>query len=406
MDQVTIWRIVVYINIMAGHGYAQTEDGIFDNKIETTQESSPFYEPELCLTETFTDNNVTNKTQCNVDPDTSSQSTSVDIDFNQLPEYRVYDFVNKYFVLFTSIPGIFTNPLVIYISLTIKPYTTSELHMLFLGTTDLFVVMIRLLIYSLQTFKVPLTDQLCRAFLFVANLVYVFSNWILVCWTIERFIAVVFPIKLNAWCTVPVMKRVLLVCLTLCSITFIPQIFFSYRSPLTHYVCIYHPEYYTIYAHIESTVYMYAPMTIIIVCNTVIILRVKHAMKQRSEFTSNKTILEKRLKEQRQMTRVLVTVSVVFVLLHSTQILAKVWQAIYPDVMLIKPYSIRDFVRFYLFVILGYQVTDFQNSVNFFLYCAFGSKVRMVLKNTFRLNSKKHEKSQTNVESVTSVTAM
>lgn len=373
---------MVYIKILTGQTHALREE-IRENLIDTAQ--ATFYDSELYLTESYT-GIVTNNRNNNVDLNTSLPSTkSTQTNLQQLPEYRVYVFITKYFILFTSIPGIFTNPLIIYVSLKIRPYTTVELHMLFLGITDLLVITFRLLIYSIQIFKIPLTDQLCRSLLFIANVVYVFSNWILVCWTIERFIAVVFPIKLNVWCTVPVMKRVLVLCLILCGIPFISQIFVSYSSLLTPYICIYHPTYYKIYAHIESVVYMYAPMTIIIVCNAIIIFRVKRAFKQRSEFTCNGHIIEKRSKEQQQMTRVLVTVSLVFVLLHSTQILAKICQAINPDVRLIKQYSIRNYVRFYLLITVGYMLTDFQNSVNFFLYCAFGSKVRTVLKKLLNL---------------------
>lgn len=377
---------------MSVKGKAPLESGNFDQEIKTTQGTSSSFDSRLYLTEVYV--------EITVKPDYENISylnrffqitKETDLDFKLFPEYKMFTFVNNYFMLLTSIPGIITNPLTIFVSLKIIPQKTSELHMLFLGSTDLCVVMLRLLIYSLNIFKVPLTDQLCTIFLFSVNLVYVFSNWILVCWTLERLIAVFFPIKLNVWCTLEVMKIVLCFCLLLCSIALIPDIIFSYRSPVYLHTCMYYPEYYKIYSHILTTVYIYAPMAIIIVCNAVIIFRVKHSMKLKTVLNSNAKVLEKRSKEHKQIKIILVTVSGVFVLLHLTQILAKIWQIVYPDEDLLLQYSVRNFIRFYLFIILGYRIIDFQNSVNFFLYCAIGSKVRGVLKTLFSLHTRKQE---------------
>lgn len=78
----------------------------------------------------------------------------------------------------------------------------------------------------------------------------------------------------------------------------------------------------------------------------------------------------------------LILVACTFVFLHLMQLLAKIWQAIYPDTYISYLNSPRNFVLFYLFVVLGYHITGFQNSINFFLYSAFCSKVRKVLSQT------------------------
>lgn len=54
-------------------------------------------------------------------------------DYLKSSEYMVYVFLEKYFMYITSFPGLITNPLSIYVSLKMRPFTTSELHMFALG---------------------------------------------------------------------------------------------------------------------------------------------------------------------------------------------------------------------------------------------------------------------------------
>lgn len=50
-------------------------------------------------------------------------------------EYRVYSFFVNYCVYITSVPGLLTNPLTIYLALKIQPQSTSELYMKFLAVS-------------------------------------------------------------------------------------------------------------------------------------------------------------------------------------------------------------------------------------------------------------------------------
>lgn len=80
-----------------------------------------------------------------------------------LSEYRMYRFFAHYFVYITSVPGLITNPLTIYLSLTIQPQTSSEVYMLILGMTDLLNFFIRLLILKIGISNdVSWTDWSCK----------------------------------------------------------------------------------------------------------------------------------------------------------------------------------------------------------------------------------------------------
>lgn len=342
----------------------------------TQANTTSFYKESMAQTKVATESSVV-RDQSNLTYQT------VGVDYKSLPEYKAYIFIINYYNYITSVPGLFTNPLVVYVSLKSRPFSPSKLHMFVLGVTDFLVVSTRIIPSVFDHFMFQWTDASCKILYYLINVCYLFSNWILVSWTLERFIAVIFPMKLNVWCTVPTMKKVLCVCCALSFITLTPQITecFSVLSvDRTRSLCTYSAFYFQIYSHFENIVYMYIPMILITGCNFAIVFKLHQQTPKRIQFTSDQEILKKRAQEQRQLSRVLLTVSSMFIFFHSTQLLAKMWQAIYPNSTEILKHSVRNYIRFNLFLMVGYRTTDFQNSINFFLYCAFGSKVRQILR--------------------------
>lgn len=212
---------------------------------------------------------------------------------------------------------------------------------------------------------------------------YFFSNWIVVSWTFERFIAVFFPLKLNSWCTLSVLKTFLGFLLIICCLVLVPDVteIEAIRGIKNGYQCEYSTFYYETYTHFQNTVYMYIPIGSVFVCNSAIIYKVMHSTKQGLGIAQHQdsSLLNKRFQEQKQLTRVLITVACAFLFLHFPQILAKIWQALYPEPSKSLIHSPRKFILFYLFIIIGHNITDYQNSINFFLYCTFGSKVRKII---------------------------
>lgn len=130
---------------------------------------------------------------------------------------------------------------------------------------------------------------------------------------------------------------------------------------------------------IQNGVYIYIPMIIIFTGNLTIILKLNIISKTRMEITSNTEVVERRYRECKQMSRLLIVVACSFIVLHIPQILARIGEAIYSNPKHTFQNNQRGYSVLYLLVSLGYQLTDFQNSINFFLYCAFGTKVRMAL---------------------------
>lgn len=326
----------------------------------------------------------------NTSTTTPEQRVTNYINYLEMSEFKIYVFLVLYSRYFTSLPGMITNPMTVYFSWKIRPFSTSEMHMLILGVTDLFVVITRTTINVMASLNYMWTDVSCKLLLYASNTSYVFSNWVLVSWTIERFIAVVYPLKLNIWCNLRNVKIILFIILAVCCVIVTPQLteIFSTFSTTRKSICLFSEIYVRIYALIESLVYMYIPVLVILGCNIIIITEVKKTSQHSALYTCNRDMINRRPREQKQMTVVLVTVSLAFLFLHLPQILSKIWQAFYPNQLEMLHSNIFNYIRFTLYTTLGYIITDFQNSINFFLYCIFGSKFRALFLRTFCCLSK------------------
>lgn len=381
MSSTTIYFIILPTIVTGGECFTSSSilKQIFTSPIEYLQTTN--FEETLYGTDSVTSTSIYGEKFPNSSTNESLIFESVKYfsNYNDFNELKAYVFIAKYFIYFTSIPGFITNPLSIYVALKLRPYTTTEFHILALGISDLSVVYFRLVVHVLRRIEYSWNDLMCKLLHFMTNSSYILSNWVLVSWTVERLIAVTFPFKVNYISTVKNMKQTLAVLVVLCCLLSIPQLTEITAVPTLNgkfKYCVYSVFYSKHYLLFESFMYLYMPIVIIISCNFIIILRTKEAFTRKSAFTSNQDLLRRRMRDQTRMTRLLIVVSAVFLLLHLTQVLAKIWESIYPDPYVILHNNVHNFVRFVLFTTTGYFITDFQNSINFFLYCLFGKKIR------------------------------
>lgn len=128
---------------------------------------------------------------------------------------------------------------------------------------------------------------------------------------------------------------------------------------------------------------MYVPIIVVLMCNVIIVVMTRRASLRRVAYITNDESLAKRVRDQNQTTRILIILSVSFLFLHLTQLIARICQAFYPDQSKMLREDIRHYIKFNLLVALDYQITDFQNSINFILYCVFGRKMQRLLRHMF-----------------------
>ena len=269
-------------------------------------------------------------------------------------------------------PGLLGNIVIVILTLRIKPFNSTSLFMISLAVVDLSVISSRI------AMKAVLFDStvICQTMWYIYNALPLFSNYILVFWTIERFIAVRFPLRVQVFCTV---KRTAVTILVVGIFSFAVNIAWpvsivklSYASGCT----IYKDKttfIYQIWYKVDTCIFIFIPMITIFLCNIMIIYGLQHSTKRHLQMTSNEESIRKRNKEQRKTTITLLSVSFAFLILH-------VPIAIYNCMAMVANF-LRDqealatwnFVNYF-----GLTMAEVQNSINFYLYFLTGRRFRQV----------------------------
>jgi hypothetical protein len=328
---------------------------------------------------------VSNSSQ--VTRNTTDPAFTGEMSWQEYPEGKIFVAIQAVDYHITNIPGMITNPLCILVAFYSKSLQTSELYIAMLGVSDFCVVVVRYSIRSLESNYAKRHDWDCKFLHVTGSLFLVFSNLIVLVWTIERLIAVMFPLKLSSWCSLKNTKIAL--CVTFCvsvGIT-MPYITISvvvtYSDGVILYFCQYSKFSFEVWSHVESVVYVYIPMLVICTSNCIIGWKLKQISAVRQQMSSSEETIKKRENEQRKMTIVLMTISISFCVLHIPYILVLVWFYLYPDVYEIYYNDQRDFAKYILYTRLGMLIAEFHNSLNFFLYCISGSKFRKMFMSIF-----------------------
>ena len=274
----------------------------------------------------------------------------------------------------TSAPGVIFNSFTILVVCRMKPFTTNSLFILVLGLTDLLNVVMRIcsaLTYFIET----VSNVTCKLFDFLIITTFNYSNMILVCWTVERLIAVWYPTKYAVYCTFKNTLIALIVTGVALSLLSIPYLVGAYASQTEHgfVECQYSEFLYGTWTPIETTYYIWVPMIIVCVSNALIIHRLIHKKSENLSQGMTTERAEQRARDQRQMTNVLLSVSLAFLILHIPQICVTLYLSI-------KSGSIEIFVSDPFgplkSLLWCFIVTEFQNSINFFLYFLTGREFR------------------------------
>ena len=205
------------------------------------------------------------------------------------------------------------------------------------------------------------------------------SIWIIVWMTMERALAVYFPMKINNWPT----KIVLIVFFTCTIIVFsLINIHFliAYESkPLMPWICSLKPSfiknaYVRVYYYwVKSLFYSWLPVIFIITTNIMIILAIYRASKSRSAFLLNNAIVSRLdakqplfKRNERQLTVMLSLVSMTFVLVTLPFSINQLYIRFKAQQQMQNCFE-KDFNRF---VIL---LADLNHAINFILYCMSGN---------------------------------
>ena len=95
-------------------------------------------------------------------------------------------------------PGLFGNMIIILAMLKMKPFNSTSHFIISLALVDLSALCTRIPIKEIRLE----TSLECKVMWYLYNALPMYSNYILLFWTLERVIAVQFPLQASTWCTV------------------------------------------------------------------------------------------------------------------------------------------------------------------------------------------------------------
>ena len=211
---------------------------------------------------------------------------------------------------------------------------------------------------------------------YLYNALPMYSNYILVFWTLERVIAVQFPLQASTWCTV---KRTAIFVIATGVFSFAVNVAWpisivsqSVRSSCRPSIDM--MEFLMkVWPKVDASLFIFIPLIIIVLSNILIITRLQQSTKRHQQMTSSNEAREKREREQRNTTITLICVCIAFVLLHMPI-------AIYNCAILSRTDSgNQEIIAKWEFVnYFGMVLAEAQNSMNFYLYFLTGRRYREV----------------------------
>ncbi|XP_064598115.1 rhodopsin-like [Liolophura sinensis] len=316
-------------------------------------------------------------------------------------EFWVAFYLNRYYLRILCGVGVVCNVAVFLTMYAIKPFTTSSFYVSFLAVVDALALITKLLYIEL-TRKLSLGDAGCKFMLFFGNFTVQYANWVLVIMTLERFVAVWFPLKVNRISTMNKAKVTLFVTALLLTAFNLHFLWTFQGQPR----CRPKPEYAkfmaTVWPWLDGLVFGIAPCVLLIVPNGLIIYSLRRAVAAQKTMTSGtENGAQSRYHHQTQLTAMLVTVAVAFVC------------CLLPGSIfsIVKPYwdykqSVHQTAQYQLINQLMFFLADCNHALNFFFFFLGGKRFRQMFIDVIccRRTAQKQKKFQSTYVSQLSVT--
>ncbi|XP_025081517.1 probable G-protein coupled receptor 139 isoform X2 [Pomacea canaliculata] len=360
---------------------------------QTTLSSSQLFmnETSLAVTSAATalDTNMTSS--LNV----TGNGTMGDVDRNQTGSYGRYGaieqfalfwaayYINHYYLVVVAAVGFPGNLLSLFTILKMKPFTSPSIYVAALAISDNLCLIAKTFLLQLTKEDVNVGPAGCKTLYYMGNVFSIFSNWILVLMTVERFLAIRFPLKIGALCTRRrSMMTLVLLFVCVMALNIIYPVAAKDQINGNDWICIFGKEFdqlmEKVWYWVDAFFYSIIPSILLSILNTLIILGIRRATVIHRALTedggSRKTAsgqAAEKVRQQRQITIMLFVLCVVFVVLTLPNSVFFVYQR-YWD------YSVSTYeTAKYLFVKqIIFLLSDMPHAINFFVYFISTKKFR------------------------------
>ena len=261
--------------------------------------------------------------------------------------------------------------------------STSCFYIANLAICDTLVIFTKWLYMMLGAYNPYQTSWECKVISYLSNVAVISSVWLVVLMTVERCIAVIWPLKISGWVT---MKRARIVVsmlyVTMAAFNSVYLIIYTSKpTPRMKNECSIHerhmPFFKSIWIVIDMVFYAYIPQIFIFILNIVIIIKLAQARKEQAEMRN----ASKSEQSQGQVTAMLLLVSITFFVLTNPYTIF--YLCIRNDVWNYRV-SARSFAQYALVNTLLRLLADLNHCINFLLYVATGKKFREDIMQSFR----------------------
>ncbi|CAG2212155.1 probable G-protein coupled receptor B0563.6 [Mytilus edulis] len=339
----------------------------------------------ISMTYTSISENVTaNITSDNGTTASSKKVLSLLDQLNQYDEFKAAVVINNYYLYVLCALGIPGSACALITICRMKPLTSSSVYMAMLSLVDAMNLVFKLLYLLLTLYDVRLFDNGCRTMFFIGTFLMHYSNWLLVSMTIERFIAIWFPLQVTKLCT----KRRAFINMIVLAIILMALNFQFYWTTveLPHKVYVWQCSFMDEYVHfitkvwywIDGAAYSIVPFILLLIFNTMIILGIKMASSKQRMLTNkiDKTQNTDKIKHQQQITIMLVSISVVFIILTMPNCAFFIMQDYWDYTK-----DVHTYAQYFLVYNIVFFLSDLNHAINFYMYFLSGRKFRTMFIN-------------------------
>lgn len=318
----------------------------------------------------YDDNNVTDM---NVTAELGTTTPSPWGRFGPIEQYGEFwagYYINLYYLWVVFAVGFPGNIASFVTVLRMPPLTSSTGYVAALAVMDNLGIICKLLFHQLTLYDVQMGAGGCQVLYFFGSFFIMYANWILVAMSVERFIAIWFPLRVTTLCTGT--KSILLM-IIIAFVIIGADLHFLWTSTVEvtgnkDVRCTFNKEHMEfiekVWYWIDGCLYAIIPCILLVMFNGLIILGIRKSRKIQKDLTNNKSDqMAEKYRQQRQITIMLIVVSIVFVVL------------VLPNCLffIVKPYWVFESGSHgqavnYLVSQLIFLLSDFNHAINFYLY--------------------------------------
>ena len=263
--------------------------------------------------------------------------------------------------------------------LRMPPLTSSTTYVAALAITDNFAIINKLVYHQVTLHDMDVGGGGCKALFFLGSFFAMYPNWILVAMTVERFVAIWFPLNVSTICTkkkAVITLIIVALILLLADVWFLFSATFSYHK-LTGFDCGFLPEYSDFLKYywywIDGLLFAILPSIILVIFNVLIIHGIRRSARVQKDLTNNKNDhMAEKFRQQRQITIMLVVVSVTFVILNLPNCIFFILKGYWKYEENTFGHAVYMLTNQIVFIL-----SDSNNAINFYLYFLSARKFRM-----------------------------